>query len=181
MNDLLKQSALAYQELLSYRYCFSLGLKNELYHVNVEFPIIAYHHLAGFHKVGFKQLENKSKALNVVLNGGITLEAFAVAGYHLEDRWSGICHLKDMLEDNRAVFRYRGHERPASEINADYLLFDEQTIFFIASDCPASIFEQKNQHYEIGCPRLKTLQIMPENINENTWLEIYKSPSYIER
>lgn len=178
MDDLLKQSAEAYSALMSYRYHFTLGHKGTLTQLAVEFPIDSYHHLAGFHKTGFNQLRNKSKALSVILAGGVTAEQIERAGYYLIDRWEGICHLQMMLEENKAVFRYRGHERADSNIVADYLLVDDQTIFFVAADHPASIFGQKGQNYERNCPKLTTLLIEREELTTGNKVELYRAKSY---
>lgn len=181
MDDLLKQSAKAYSALMPYRYHFTLGHKGRITPLVIEFPVEAYHHLAGFHKIGFAQLNNKRKALSAILSGVVTAEQVARAGYCLVDRWQGICHLQAMLEENKAVFRYRGHERADSNIVADYLLVDVQTIFFVAADHPASIFGQKGQNYERNCPKLTTLLIEREEVSSGIRTELYRAKSYIDQ
>ncbi len=178
MPDILMQSALAYRELMQYRYIFTLERKGEASTVRVTFPESAYHHLAGFHKASFAALRNKSKSLRTILDAKVTAADFAAAGYAFEDRWSSLCHLQDMLESNQAVFRYRGHERADSRIAADYLLQDDLTVFFIADEHPASIFGQKGQHYEQNCPRFTTLQIVRENVDTGEQVVVYRAASY---
>lgn len=180
MDDLLKQSAIAYTDLMRYEYRFTLGHKGKQYSLNIAFPVSAYHHLAAFHKAGFKALENKSKALQAILEEKVTAQNFEEAGYLFSDRWVCICGLQAMIEDNRTVFRYRGHERTISRIEADYFLQDDHIAFFVAEGCPISIFSQKGQHYEKNCPRLTTLLIMREDINTGASTEIYRAKAYKE-
>lgn len=178
MDDLLKRSAQAYNSLLPYRYHFTLGWKGQLRHISISFPIVAYYHLAGFHKVGMSMLSIKKKALNTVLSGVVTHAHFINAGANLEDRWTGICRLKEMIESNRMVFHYRGHEQPGSVIKGDYLMVFEDFAFFIAGDTPESIFAQGKHRYEQGCPRFTTLQISREDTLNALHETVYTSPSY---
>lgn len=180
MEDLLMMSALAYKELLPYRYHFKLGFKRKLREIHLCFPQDAYHHLAGFHKVGFAQLKNRKSALDFVLAGGVTQAQFEAGGYSLEDRWLGISRLKKMIETNRMVFYYRGHETIGSSIRADYLMVDEQTTFFIIDHVPQSIFAHQDGRYETGCPRYVTLQIEREDTQTGRQTLIYRSESFQE-
>lgn len=119
MDDLLKKSALAYQELMPFRYHITLGKKGRSSKIFIRFPEVAYHHLAGFHKTSFDALVNKNKALSAVLDRAVTHEHFRNAGYSLEDRWRGICCLKETIETNRAVFHYRARKQRWSSIEAE--------------------------------------------------------------
>ena len=178
MDDLLYQSALAYRALMAYRYTFTLGFKGKLYTLCLAFPRQAYHHLAGLHKTGIAQLRNKNKALDLILSRQITARQLGASGVLLEDRWKGICRLQHMLEQNEAVFRYRGHEHPGSIIQADYLISDNETLFFINGESPASIFGQKRQGYEIGCPCMKVLMIEREAVDTGESTILFRSKNY---
>lgn len=46
--DILQQSALAWKELIEYRYQFVYGYKKTLYPINLTFSYEDYPHLAGF-------------------------------------------------------------------------------------------------------------------------------------
>jgi len=176
MSDLLMQSALAYKGLMAYRYHFTLGRKGQLRHISIHFPEVAYHHLAGFHRAGIAALSNKKHSLQAILAGRVTHAQFTKAGAMLEDRWTGICRLKEIIESNRTVFHYRGHEQPGSMIQGDYLMTHEGIAFFIANETPESIFIPKERSYEQGCPRFTTLQICREEARIREI--VYRSPAY---
>lgn len=178
MSDLLKQSAMAYEELMPYRYHFTLGKKEQLRHISIHFPVVAFHHLAGFHRAGIAMLSNKKKTLHAVLAENVTHAQLIRSGAVLEDRWTGICRLKEIIESNRMVFYYRGHEQPGSMIRGDYLMIHEGIAFFLANDTPESIFEQKNRRYEQGCPRFVTLRIIREEALTGETICLYRSPNY---
>ena len=178
MADLLKQSALAYKELMPYRYHFVLGRKGQLRHTSIQFPERAYHHLAGFHSAGIAALSNKKEALRVILTESVTHLHFIKAGMALEDRWIGICQLREIIESNRMIFYYREHEQPGTVIEADYLMTHERIVFFVTNETPASIFEAKDRRYEQGCPRFITLQISREEIATGEVVSLYRSPSF---
>ena len=181
MSDLLKRSALAYKELMPYRYHFTLGRKGQLRHLSIHFPEVAYHHLAGFHRAGMAALSNKKKSLETVLAGAVTYEHFKRAGAVLEDRWTGICRLKEIIESNRVVFYYRGHEQPGSMLEGDYLMVHDGVAFFIAGGVPESIFEQTSRRYEQGCPRFVTLQISREEMATSIVTCLFRSATFIEK
>jgi len=178
MADLLERSAQAYQELIPFRYHFTLGHKGELRHISLHFPEVAYYHLAGLHRVGIAALSNKKKALEVILLKRVTHEHIIGAGVALEDRWMRICRLKEMIEVNRIIFCYRGHEQPGSMIQADYLMVHEGFALFMAGETPASIFEQRARRYEKGCPRFVTLKIEREDKLTGRKMNLFMSPNF---
>jgi len=164
--------------LMPFRYRFTLGHKGQLHQINLYFPETAYYHLAGFHRVGVSALSNKKRALEAVFAGRVIHAHIVMAGAALEDRWAGICRLKEIIETNRVIFYYRGHEQPGSMIEGDYLITHESVAFFITGETPASIFEQKVRRYETGCPRLVTLQIDREEVTTGEIICLYRSPTY---
>lgn len=178
MNDLLKQCALAYQELMTFRYHFVLGRKGVQYHLMIEFPEECFRHLAGLHKTGVEAFKMKKNVLQAVLSGKVCGNAITDAT--LGARWTGICNLKTLIESNSAVFRYRQHEFKGSDIQAEYLLTDMMTMFFIDGNCPVSIFvPTANQLEQVRrCPRLTTLQIVRERIGTGETCIVYESPTY---
>ena len=180
MDDLLRQCAFAYNALMPCRYVFTLGLKRSAYIVRLGFPEKAFLHLAGLHKVGFMALRHGvgKSALRRVLDGEITQYQVEKAGVSLVDRWEGICHLKDMIENNKIVFQYRKSHHPGSIIDAEYLISDQQTLFFINGESPASIFGQRGQGYEKGCARMTVLRIEKEDLISGSICELYKNPNF---
>ena len=180
MGDLLKQSAEAYQELMMYRYHFLLGRKGQLYRVSVEFPEESFFHLAGLHKLRVEVFKNRKAALQAALSGN-------TAGASTNDpevltRWQSICRLKELIETNRIVFKYRSHEFKGSFIRAEYLLMDEETMFFMCDGYPVSIFGPTNNQRQQAqkCPRLVTLRIAREEIATGEMRELFVSSSYKE-
>lgn len=178
MEDLLLKCLNSYKVLMDYRYYYVLGHKNKTISLTVEFPKDSFFHLAGLHKSGFAVLANRKGVFQAISDKKVTQDMFIQAGYSLEDRWQCICGLKDLLEDNRTVFRYRGHEHPGSRIEADFLISDPQILFFICDGKPASIFAQSDQGYERGCPPFKVLQLIREYIPTDQSELIYKSTHY---
>jgi len=184
--DLLLQSALAYQKLLTLTYHVALGHKGVLTHMRIVFPENAYHHMAGFQYVGFTSLQNRSAALQTILSGKTTQRHFIEAGYvpnakyDLADRWQSICHLQEMLENDMVTYYYRGHEPHWARIKADYVLCNPSQYFFIRNEEPVSVFGNRNQGYEKKCTRYTTLQVTRINIVTLESVTVYRSPSFKE-
>ena len=180
MIDLLKQCAEAYKQLSAYRYVFTLGRKNRAYTLIIEFPESSFWHLSGLHKTRIAAVKIKKHALQAVLDGDVSVSP--TENPDITSRWQGICGLQTLLESNSAVFRYRGHEFYGSYIRADYLISDQQTMFFVDGDSPVSIFTPtKNQLEQMKkCPKFTTLKIERETIASKEKQIIFISPSYNE-
>ena len=191
MPDLLTESALAYEQLVKTQYRFALGKKGKLYSFVLLFPVEGYHHLAGFQYArSIAQLANKKSALSMVLSHTVTQQDIVNSGCFssLEGRLEGICNLPRLIEQNRIVFRYRGHEKPGSRIRAEYLLThcistQKKLHFFINSKSPGfmvpvSLFDNPNGRYEINCPKVSTLSI-EKNYMGNGWVSLYNTASFI--
>lgn len=180
MDDLLYQSALAYQSLMPYRYSFMLGHKMKSSYISIYFPEDAYHHLAGFQYSGIAALQNQKTALQIILAKQITHEHFAKEGFQHEDRWQGICQLQNMIETNELIFHFRGHEKVGSNIIADYVIHNPSSFFFMCENDPVSIFGNTGQNYQKGCPRYVVLKTWRENIATLEKTLVYQSPSFRE-
>lgn len=178
MGDLLKQSAEAYKQLSLYRYRFLLGRKSQLYRFEISFPDECYWHLAGLHKMHVEAFKNRKKALYTILTG--SFRSPASANPVLTGRWRGICSLQALIETNKIVFHYSGHEFSGSRICADYVLSNDEFMFFIADAAPVNIFEPNlNQLEQLKrCPRLTTLKIERVHIISGEIVEVFCSPSY---
>lgn len=178
MNDWLKQSAEAYCRLSSYRYAFLLGRKARLYSLEISFPTECYWHLAGLHKTRVEAFKNRKSALSAILSDDF--DSSIGEDHPLSTRWRGICDLQELIESNRIVFHYRGHEFAGSRILADYVLSNDATMFFIADGVPVSVFDPtEDQRQKLGlCPKLTTLTITRENIHTGERIELFRSPSY---
>ena len=180
MTDLLKQSAEAYKRLSVYRYTFTLGRRGKTYTLILEFPEASFWHLSGLHRTRTEAVKVKKNALQAVLNGEVTVSP--TENPDIISRWQGICDLQMLLESNNAVFKYRGHEFYGSYIRAEYLISDQQTMFFIDGDSPVSIFSPTpDQLVQMrNCPKLTTLKIERETIASGEKQTLYVSPSYKE-
>lgn len=178
MCDLLMQSAEAYKQLSLYRYRFLLGRKSKLYRFEISFPDSCYWHLAGLHKMHMEAFKNRKKALYAVLTGAF--RSPTSTNPILTGRWRGICSLQTLIESNKIVFHYSGHEFSGSRICADYVLSNSEFMFFIADAAPVSIFEPTfDQLQQLNrCPKLTTLKIEREHLISGEVIEIFRSPSY---
>lgn len=180
MDDLLKQCAHAYKELAVFKYHFLLGKKGSSYHLTIEFPEESFWHLAGLHKLRMEIFKNRKKALQIILDGSIG--NYSIDDSQIISRWTSICHLKELIESNRVVFKYKSHEFKGSVIKAEYLMVDEKTMFFVREGYPVSIFcpsdDQRLQARK--CPSLITLRILREEVSSGIINELYVSPSYKE-
>ena len=178
MDHLLTQAAHAYCELQQYQYHILLGHRGKTTSLTIEFPSSAFHHLAGLHKAGYERVKNKKNALEYILDEGVPDNL--QLGKMIEDRLLGILQLKQMIEANSLIFRYRGHEFPGSLIDADYLVCDNCYLFFINENYPESIFTPTSNQTEAAkrCMRFTTLKIERERISDGQMEMIYVSPSY---
>jgi hypothetical protein len=178
MGDLLYQSAVAYQELMKYEYTFLIGRKMKAETIMISFPEERYHHLAGFQKVSFDSLKNRKTALERVLSGKPTHDDFQKAGYSLEDRWMGLCQLKEMIETNRFVFHYHKGKDVNSKIDADYFMINDACYFFILSPKPVSIFKNCDHSYATFGSKCATLQIWRREIQTDVRELLFQSLSF---
>lgn len=172
-----KDAALAYRELMKYRYKFLLGHKGRAETLVLSFPKEAFHHLAGLHKIGLSRVRNKKYALDSILDDEITVEDSRQV---MSDRWDCVCDLKRMIESNSLVFRLQKKTFPGSQIRADYLITEAQCLFFIKDGEPLSIFtarddQMTNAHRSL---RLTTLMIEREELETGIVETLYVSEAY---
>ena len=180
MCDLLKKSALAYQELSEYKYTLVCGRKGIQTQVEICFPIDAYHHLAGFQYSRIAALKERKNALSVVLSNGVSYAQLMASGFQHCDRLNCILRLQECLDANRFVFRYNGHEHPHSKIRADYLMVFEDSVFFTCGDTPISIFKNTSFDYQRNCPRMTVLQIRRTHLKIGEEFVVYQREGYTE-
>lgn len=180
MCDLLKKSALAYQSLAEYEYTLLCGRKGVLTRVTIQFPVNAYHHLAGFQYARLAALRDRKSALDTILAEKVTYAQLLDSGFQHDDRLACIAQLQSHLENNQFVFRYRGHEQAFSKISADYLMQMEDIAFFTAGDTPVSIFKNNGIDYQRGCPQLTVLQIRRKHLKTGEETVPYQREGYSE-
>lgn len=174
MCDLLKKSALAYQALSEYEYTLICGKKGELTHIVLRFPIGAYHHLSGFQYARIATLREKKTALDTILSGKVSYVQLMDSGFQHSDRLENILHLKELLESNEFVFRYRKHENPHSRIQADYLIQQKNILLFISEEAPISTFKSDSNDYQRNCPRLTVLKIYRTHLKTGEQIIVYQ-------
>jgi len=176
----LKDAALAYHELMKYRYSFLLGRKGKTETLVLSFPKESFHHLAGLHKRDIMRVKNKKYALEIILDGeDITKGDFSKAQI---DRWNCLCRLKTIIETNSFVFRLLKQQLPGSKIHAEYVLTDQTVLYFVKTGEPVSVFTARedqlvNVNHSI---RLTTLKIERENLETGLIESIFVSDSYKE-
>ena len=137
MSIELVKAAEAYRELSNFRYTFLLGAKGRSETMTIEFPETSFYHLAGLHKIGLERSRNRKHALEYILSGDMPL--LKEVSDEILVRWKAITELKFLIENNQLVFRYKRHEFKGSNIVADYLMSDEQYMFFVGGSVPVSM------------------------------------------
>lgn len=181
MCDILLQSAHAYQVLMNYEYKIVGGRKGQTIEVPISFPQDAYHHLVGFQYSRLAKLKEQKTALRCILDGKVTFEELKVSGLKHWDRVQSLVDLKECLESNRFVFRYKKHECPYSQIRADYLFSWDDVVFFTSNGIPVSLFlNQSRTDYARNCPQYTVLRIDRTNKQTGETCTLYQRQSKAE-
>jgi hypothetical protein len=126
--DLLKQSALAWQEITEYRYLFTYGYKQKLYPINLTFSLEDYPHLAGFQYMKDISLPNytPAKIVSRILEDKITFEKIQKAALYeemIKPRLAALIQLKNSLDNEFTLYSYMPRMYPfITSIKADYLI-----------------------------------------------------------
>ena len=100
--DLLMECARSFEQLLLYKYNFTIGRKGKSHQFVLEFDKSDFHHLVGLHK------------MNVI--------AQSVYYEDMKMRLKPLIHLEEFLDTNNLIFRYNEKVHKFSVIKADYLL-----------------------------------------------------------
>lgn len=180
MCDLLKRSALAYNELSAYEYNIVCGRKEVKTCVIVKFPKDAYHHLAGFQYTRLSILKERKTALDKILSDRVSYSRLIESGFKRTDRLESIILLQKNLETNNFVFRYSPNDHPYSKIQADYLMSFDDIVFFIKDNLPISIFKSVTVDYKQGCTKLVVLQIRRMCLSTKQETVTYQREGYSE-
>lgn len=181
MCDILLQSAQAYQTLMDYEYKIIGGRKGQTVEVSIAFPQDAYHHLVGFQYSRLSKLKGQKTALRYILDGQVSFEELKGSGFKHWDRVENLVALKECLENNRFVFRYKKHECPYSQIRADYLFSWDDVVFFTSNGIPVSLFRnQSRTDYARSCPQYTVLRIDRTNKQTGEICTVYQRQSKAE-
>ncbi|MCM1090372.1 MAG: PBECR4 domain-containing protein [Butyrivibrio sp.] len=124
--DKLLECAKAYEKLLDVQYRIVIGRKGKTEELCIRFSKWDFHHLVGLGKLKDLRLARKNRRLvfDDILEGKITYENISVSRYinQIENRFVPFMHIKDLLDDNRLIFRYNIKLNRFSLIEADYVL-----------------------------------------------------------
>ena len=107
--DKLQQRAMAFKQLMNYRYDIKLGRKNKLYEFSINFEKSDFYHLIGFQKMTDLSFLKKSTGFifSECLKGKITYSMiqrsvfFDKLGY----RFDSFDKLENILDSNNLIFK----------------------------------------------------------------------------
>lgn len=165
--NLLKQSALAWKEIVEYNYIFTYGYKKHLYPINLTFSLSDYPHLAGFQYMKDVSLPNytSSKIVDRIIEGKISFERVKLAAQYekmVRPRLEALINIKESLDNEFTLYSYMPQMYSfQTSIKADYLISShlhvDNFIFIIKANVQGehkcdflccSIFEKGDRNYE---------------------------------
>ena len=124
--DLLFNCASAFEKLLHYQYCFTLGRKGKTTVITLGFSETDFHHLIGLHKLKDLQIsrKNRQKVFSEILAGQVTYNMLTRSDY-LD---KALCRMKifpkleSLLDGDQLIFSYNEKLFPYSAVQCDFLL-----------------------------------------------------------
>lgn len=131
--DLLYQAAVAWNELIDYRYQFTFGYKRQLSTIHLSFSPGEFAHLAGFQYMKDISLPNYSSAriIDRIITGRITTHIVEKAlkyDSYIKPRLLALTHLKESLDNEFSLYAYMPRMYPFyTTIEADYLIASHLT------------------------------------------------------
>lgn len=180
--DKLQQRAMAFKQLMNYRYDIKLGRKNKLYEFSINFEKSDFYHLIGFQKMTDLSFLKKSTGFifSECLKGKITYSMiqrsvfFDKLGY----RFDSFDKLENILDSNNLIFKCNNNlMREYSKIEADYMMkySKNDLIFYLFTEkrrnsefqvCK-SFFENDSVDYTRGQAKLTLLYKSKVNLRNN--------------
>lgn len=162
--DKLLNCVQSFANLLDTQYRIVIGRKGKTITLCIDFSKWDFHHLMELGKLKDLRIATKNRAtvFDEILTGKITYETLTQSRYfHLiQDRFSPLMHIEQLLDDNRLVVRYNANLNQFSLIEADYLLstpYEETDIYIFLSKNPntgnyfcRSFFPRQQKDYTAG-------------------------------
>lgn len=178
--ELLRECAVAFQQLLGVEYHFVIGRKGQTREFYVRFQMSDFHHLAGLHKLkDIAQIQQgmREKVFEKILTGGITQTLIEKSEYYelMQGRLLLLRELEKILDDNETVFRYNEKVHRFSLIKADYLLEGQAKMMLVylflgkrsndeLNQMCRSFFRKEDKDYTQGQPRYTLLKKEKKNV-----------------
>ena len=179
--DKLQIRALAFNELMNYKYIVKLGRKNRLYEFSIDFRKGDFYHLIGLQKlIDLRFLKRSAEHIfNECLHGNITYSQIEASRYfdELGNRFEYFNQLESILDSNNLIFKCNKNSMQIyTKITADYMLHHtrDDLIFYLFTEqrnksdvqfCK-SFFENSHTDYSRGQTKLTLLY--KEKINIKT-------------
>ena len=173
--DLLYTAAIAWSQLLTFRYDIICGKSKKLYPISLDFKEDEFYHLAGFPHIKdivFPTQFPQSAMLRKVLDGTITEQMISKSeGYEktVKSKLLAIIQLEKLLSNCSKVYMFDPKRLGFyTQIKAKYLLVDEQSqvVFLFADTKDAgktyfsrSTFIMDNQEFRRNQSSMTVLQI----------------------
>lgn len=167
--DLLYQAAVAWKEIIDYRYRITFGYKHRLFTILLSFTPEEFAHLAGFQYMKDLSLPNYSSAkiIDRILEGKISARQVEKAQKYddmIFPRLQALIQLKKMLDGEFVLYAYSPRTYPFyTSIQADYLMVrhtdTDNYVFVIHAGSTAgsadefsccSIFQQDQRDYTMN-------------------------------
>lgn len=179
--DILKECALAYQNLLNIQYNIIVGKKKKLSYITISFKKAEFHHLIGLQYL--KDLpylkEDRTKIFNQIVDDQISYEDLKKSPQfpEVEGRIYLFKHLEEFLDSDNLVFKYHSNANNYSLIQATYLLKNQYAgndIYIFIDENPApcmfycrSFFQKGTRDYTANMPIMAVLYKEKYNIETN--------------
>ena len=192
---LLLQAATSWINLMTTRYVFTLGYKNNAYNLPLIFEKVDFYHLSGMHyakDVDFKIPPNKmygDKLIDLVLSGKIVVSDIEKSKNwaRIKGRLEGIVTLKEILESDFSIYKFTPNRLGFnSEILAKYLIHSPSlnlSVFLFLDESGEhfyckSIFSEEERDYTKNQTPYKVLKKI--RIQDGNEVEIFRYTSYKE-
>lgn len=139
--DKLQERALAFKELMNYKYSIKLGRKGKLYEFVIDFQPSDFFHMIGLQKlIDLRFLKRSAEYIfNECLKGNITYSMIAESQYfnELGYRFEYFNQLENILDSNNLIFKFNKNSMQIySRIIADYMLKNtrDDLIFYLFTE-----------------------------------------------
>ena len=182
--DLLYTAAIAWSQLLTFRYDIICGKSKKLYPISLDFKEDEFYHLAGFPHIDdivFRVQFPQCVMLRKVLDGTITEQMITKSeGYEktVKSKLLAIIQLEKLLNNCSKVYMFDPrHLGFYTKIKAKYLLVDEQSqVVFLFTDTKdagktyfsRSTFIMDNQDFRRNQSSMTVLQIKRTQLHTGT-------------
>ena len=179
--DILKESALAFQNLINIQYNIILGKNKKLSYVTISFSKAEFHHLIGLqYLTDLPYLKaDRTRILNEIIYDKITYEDLKKIAHfpEIEGRILLFKHLEECLDSDNLVFKYHANSTNHSLVQAEYLLknqYARNDIYIFIDKHPSpgmffcrSFFKKTKMDYTANMPNMAVLYKEKSDLENN--------------